>query len=129
MDNTDMAKTIKDNITKVTFKTKLNKVMDVSKMTSPKFLSFFENLKIMDEVMGEKGYVLDFFRSQDMLICNVFNNDSSDENPFSLFYDYEDDRVGIVDDGLHEVGASTYENVELLFNVYTSEYIKILPYK
>jgi len=123
----DTTKTLRDNIINATFKMRLNKVMDVSKFTSSKFISFAKNLKIMCTVLDELGYNTDFLIAQDKLVCSVFNRDSSKENPYGLFYDYKDDRVGIVDEGMGEIGEASYDNVDLLFNVYTSEYIKILP--
>ena len=131
MEESNITKTMEDNVTKVIFKTKLNKVLDTSKFTSPKFLSFINNLQKMYVVLESKGYSVDFGIATDKILCNIFNganSEFSEENPFSLFYDYSDETIGIVDESLLQIGESSYDNIDLLFNVFTSEYIKILPY-
>jgi len=131
MEESNITKIIDSNITDVIFRTRLNKVIDVSKHNSPKFVSFINNLKIMCTIIEARGYSVDFIRASDKILCNIFSNNINKdvvENPFSLFYDYKDDTIGIIDESLIQIGEISYDNVDLLFNVFTSEYIKILPY-
>lgn len=127
MNDFSIIEKMNENINKAILRIRLNKVLDLSKFNHPKFLNFINNLQGLCEVMEAHGYTVDFLKVTDRIVCNIFNKNLSKENPFSIYYDYKDNTAGIIDESINNMGDSAYDDIDLLFNVYTGQFIEILP--
>jgi len=117
--------TIKTNIGNTIFRTKLGKVIDTGKYDHPSMLKFIVNLQSMSEILSQYGYSVDFMNIQNKLVCSIFNS-KEEENEYSLYFDYDDNVAGIFDTALNVI-LPVDSDIDLLFNMFTSGYLKILP--